>query len=234
MTSVSQLSLGEFNQLPGESAKRLLLGCCSSTTWAAAIAAARPYHSIPDMLAESDRAVSRLTTADLHAALAGHPRIGDRRLVPALQSAPAAPAAPAARAAPAKQPAPSDVPHPVSAGEPVGQGVAQPVGPAGSRPPPEPGLRPTADHTSWSSQEQAGVATAGEATVRALEGGNADYERRFGHIYLVCATGRSGAELLAFLRERLDNDRDTEWRVVSAELAKINRIRLGKAIGGDR
>ena len=65
-------------------------------------------------------------------------------------------------------------------------------------------------------------ALAGQRRVRA----------RFGHIYLACATGRSAAELLAFLRERLGNDRETEWRVVAAELAKINQIRLRKLLLG--
>ncbi len=65
----------------------------------------------------------------------------------------------------------------------------------------------------------------------ALEEGNAEYERRFGHIYLACATGRSASELLAFLRERLGNDDETEWTVVASELAKINQIRLRKLLG---
>jgi 2-oxo-4-hydroxy-4-carboxy-5-ureidoimidazoline decarboxylase len=84
----------------------------------------------------------------------------------------------------------------------------------------------------WSRQEQAGVQAADQAVVRALADGNDAYERRFGHIYLVCATGRSGAELLALLRERLDNDPGTEWDVVRRELGKINRIRLRKLLEG--
>jgi 2-oxo-4-hydroxy-4-carboxy-5-ureidoimidazoline decarboxylase len=84
---------------------------------------------------------------------------------------------------------------------------------------------------SWSSQEQARVGEADAATRQALADGNLAYEQRFGHIYLACATGRSADELLAFLRDRLGNDRETEWRVVAAELAKINRIRLRKLIG---
>jgi 2-oxo-4-hydroxy-4-carboxy-5-ureidoimidazoline decarboxylase len=83
-----------------------------------------------------------------------------------------------------------------------------------------------------SHQEQAGVRTAGRDTIQALADGNAAYERRFGHIYLVCATGRSGAELLALLRERLANDPGTEWGVVRTELGKINRIRLLKLLEG--
>lgn len=94
------------------------------------------------------------------------------------------------------------------------------------------GDRPAAG--SWSSQEQAGVGAAGDQLKEQLAAGNAAYEERFGHIYLACATGRSGAELLAFLRERLRNDPDAEWRVVAAELAKINQIRLRKLLGGER
>ena len=54
---------------------------------------------------------------------------------------------------------------------------------------------------------------------------------QFGHVYLVCATGLSGEELLAICRERLANDAATERRVALSELAKINRIRLHKLLG---
>jgi 2-oxo-4-hydroxy-4-carboxy-5-ureidoimidazoline decarboxylase len=84
----------------------------------------------------------------------------------------------------------------------------------------------------WSRREQAGVAGSDEAVRRGLAEGNAAYERRFGHIYLVCAAGRSGAELLAVLRARLGNDAETEWGVVRAELGKINALRLSKLVGG--
>jgi 2-oxo-4-hydroxy-4-carboxy-5-ureidoimidazoline decarboxylase len=82
----------------------------------------------------------------------------------------------------------------------------------------------------WSRQEQAGAHAADPSTIRALAEGNEAYERRFGHIYLVCATGRSGAELLALLRERLGNDPADEWDAVRRELAKINQIRLRKLL----
>jgi 2-oxo-4-hydroxy-4-carboxy-5-ureidoimidazoline decarboxylase len=83
----------------------------------------------------------------------------------------------------------------------------------------------------WSRQEQAGVSAADAELAAALADGNAEYERRFGHIYMVCATGKSGEELLAILRGRLGNDRDTEWKIVAAELAKINQLRLRKLLG---
>ncbi|MHB1432121.1 MAG: 2-oxo-4-hydroxy-4-carboxy-5-ureidoimidazoline decarboxylase [Streptosporangiaceae bacterium] len=77
-----------------------------------------------------------------------------------------------------------------------------------------------------SATEQERVTAAGADLRDRLADGNAEYERRFGHIYLACATGRDAASLLAFLRQRLANDPDTEWRVVAGELAKINQIRL--------
>jgi len=83
-----------------------------------------------------------------------------------------------------------------------------------------------------SRQEQAGVRGADQATLRALAEGNEAYERRFGHIYLVCATGRSAGELLALLRERLGHDSGTEWGIVRRELGKINRIRLLRLLEG--
>ncbi len=84
----------------------------------------------------------------------------------------------------------------------------------------------------WSGPEQAGVAAADPAALRALADGNQAYEQRFGHIYLVCAAGRTAAELLAVLRARLANDPATEWEVVRCELQKINRIRLAALLGG--
>jgi 2-oxo-4-hydroxy-4-carboxy-5-ureidoimidazoline decarboxylase len=84
--------------------------------------------------------------------------------------------------------------------------------------------------TGWSGQEQAGLAAEDAEFMRALTVANAAYEQRYGHIYLVRATGRNGRELLELLLERLRNDRATEWRVVAAELATINQIRLRKLV----
>ena len=78
------------------------------------------------------------------------------------------------------------------------------------------------DHAS-SQREQAGV---GDEVRAALAAGNREYEQRFGHVYLVCASGRSGEELLAVLRRRLGNDPAYERTVVRDELGKINRLRL--------
>jgi 2-oxo-4-hydroxy-4-carboxy-5-ureidoimidazoline decarboxylase len=83
---------------------------------------------------------------------------------------------------------------------------------------------------AWSRGEQAGVATAGASLLDDLAAANAEYERRFGHVYLVCASGRSADELLAICRSRVGHDPETERGVVLGELAKINRLRLAKLL----
>ena len=84
----------------------------------------------------------------------------------------------------------------------------------------------------WSAREQASAAAADDQVRQALADGNAAYEHKFGHLYLVCATGRTGPELLELLRTRLAHDAETEWRDVRCELKKINRIRLARLIAG--
>ena len=80
----------------------------------------------------------------------------------------------------------------------------------------------------WSAGEQAGVAGAGEDVLRELAEGNRRYEERFGHIFIVCATGKTAAEMLRLLRARLPNEPAAELAVAAAEQAKITRLRLEK------
>ena len=82
----------------------------------------------------------------------------------------------------------------------------------------------------WSNEEQAGVADADLDVCARLAAANAAYELRFGHVYLVCATGRSAQELLSICLARLDNSPHVERGVVLGELAKINRLRLTKLL----
>ncbi|HYK29657.1 MAG TPA: 2-oxo-4-hydroxy-4-carboxy-5-ureidoimidazoline decarboxylase [Streptosporangiaceae bacterium] len=158
--------LATFNELPAAAAKEQMIACCSSPPWADAMEAGRPYPSVDDAIARSAQIVARLTDEDLAAALAGHPRIGDRQA----------------------------------------QGRSR--------------------------QEQSGAMAATGATRQALAAANVEYEQRFGHIYLVCASGRTGDELLELCRNRLSNDSSTEWQVVRGELQQINEIRLRKLLGG--
>jgi 2-oxo-4-hydroxy-4-carboxy-5-ureidoimidazoline decarboxylase len=86
----------------------------------------------------------------------------------------------------------------------------------------------------WSADEQRGVSTSPESVRAALAAGNEEYERLFGHIYLVCAAGRNAEEMLALLRQRLSNDAKTELRVAAGEQAKITGLRLGKLFDGSQ
>ncbi|HEX8695136.1 MAG TPA: 2-oxo-4-hydroxy-4-carboxy-5-ureidoimidazoline decarboxylase [Longimicrobium sp.] len=83
---------------------------------------------------------------------------------------------------------------------------------------------------AWSAGEQAGVAGTPEDVAAALAEGNREYERRFGRIYVVCATGKSAEEMLEILRGRLANDPEAELRIAAGEQAKITRLRLEKLL----
>lgn len=85
----------------------------------------------------------------------------------------------------------------------------------------------SAADAALSASEQSGV-VAGQ--VDALAAGNRRYEARFGHIFLICASGLTGDEMLAALTARLDHDDETEHGVVIAELRKIAHLRLTKAV----
>lgn len=82
----------------------------------------------------------------------------------------------------------------------------------------------------WASQEQAGSASASEATLQALAEGNQKYVKQFGYIFIVCATGKDADEMLALLQNRLHNDPDTELGIAAAEQRKITRLRLEKLL----
>ena len=156
------LGLRFLNGIPADQAATVLRACCAAPAWIDAMSTARPYADVDSLYARSERATMSLDDSGFAAALAAHPRIGER------------------------------------------------------------------SRSTWSRQEQAGV----QDDLRAeLEAANLEYEQHFGHVYLVCATGRSGAELLAICRERLGNDPATERQVALGELAKISRIRLDKLMG---
>lgn len=81
-----------------------------------------------------------------------------------------------------------------------------------------------------SAAEQSGATVASAAVRQGLADGNLAYEERFGHVFLICATGLSGAEMLTRLRARLGHDDNTERTVVRQELLKITRLRMAKLL----
>jgi len=84
---------------------------------------------------------------------------------------------------------------------------------------------------SWSSHEQAGVKPASSALQEELAAVNAAYERKFGHIYVVCAAGKDVTEMLDMAKARMTNDHSTELRVSAEEQRKIMQLRLRKLFG---
>ena len=78
-----------------------------------------------------------------------------------------------------------------------------------------------------SAAEQSGVADDARA---ALAAGNAAYEERFGHVFLIRATGLSGTQMLAALEQRLHNDETSERLVATRELRDITALRVRKAL----
>jgi 2-oxo-4-hydroxy-4-carboxy-5-ureidoimidazoline decarboxylase len=156
----------DFDDLPEDDARALLLRCLSAPAWADAVLAGRPYRSPDDLLVAADRAARDLSPDDLAAALAGHPRIGER----------------------------------ASAGH----------------------------NAEASAREQAGVASTGSAddVAERLAAGNAAYEERFGHVFLIRAAGRSGEEILAELERRLGNTPEAEQHETLDNLRQIALLRL--------
>lgn len=86
-----------------------------------------------------------------------------------------------------------------------------------------------ATEASWSRGEQASV-SRDQTTQEALREGNLAYEQRFGRVFLICASGRTGEEILAELHRRLDHDDATEEAVVADELRQIALLRLRKVL----
>jgi 2-oxo-4-hydroxy-4-carboxy-5-ureidoimidazoline decarboxylase len=86
----------------------------------------------------------------------------------------------------------------------------------------------TGQSAAWSTQEQAATAAASDQLLAELAEKNELYEQRFGFTYIVCATGKTGQEMLAILTRRLNSDRQTELREAAEQQRQITQIRLGK------
>ncbi|MBM4344892.1 MAG: allantoicase [Deltaproteobacteria bacterium] len=91
-----------------------------------------------------------------------------------------------------------------------------------------PAASASAQSAAWSAAEQAGIAAAEAQVLHELAELNDQYFARFGFVFLLCATGKSAAETLQALRDRIGNDRATELTVAAREQWKITRLRLGR------
>jgi 2-oxo-4-hydroxy-4-carboxy-5-ureidoimidazoline decarboxylase len=89
----------------------------------------------------------------------------------------------------------------------------------------------TAESLQWSAKEQQSVSTD-ETARHALADANQRYEQKFGHTFIVCATGKSSSEILALLEGRLQNDPATELREAAEQQRQITHLRLNKWLNG--
>nr|WP_237525043.1 2-oxo-4-hydroxy-4-carboxy-5-ureidoimidazoline decarboxylase [Streptomyces sp. SID5643] len=84
-----------------------------------------------------------------------------------------------------------------------------------------------------SAREQSGMAGASDALKAEMLELNIAYQEKFGHVFLICATGRTGEQMRDAVLERIGNPPEREREIVRAELGKINRIRLARLVEED-
>jgi len=87
-----------------------------------------------------------------------------------------------------------------------------------------------ASTANWAAGEQSGAAVASQQTLEALAKGNDEYEKKFGYIFIVCATGKSADEMLSLLQSRLPNEPKDEIQNAADEQLKITQLRLEKLL----
>ncbi|MFJ8535481.1 2-oxo-4-hydroxy-4-carboxy-5-ureidoimidazoline decarboxylase [Streptomyces sp. NPDC093591] len=84
-----------------------------------------------------------------------------------------------------------------------------------------------------SAREQRGLAGASEELKAEMLELNLAYQDKFGHVFLICATGRTGEQMRDAVKERIGNSPEQEREIVRTELGKINRIRLARLVEED-
>ena len=84
----------------------------------------------------------------------------------------------------------------------------------------------TEESLRWSAQEQRTALSEDGSAILALEEANRRYEQKFGRIFIVCATGKTSAEMLTILEARMKNDAATELREAAEQQRQITQLRL--------
>jgi OHCU decarboxylase len=92
---------------------------------------------------------------------------------------------------------------------------------------------PPAGGEGWAEAEQREASGAPAELLSELAEANRAYEARFGRTFVVCATGKGAAEMLALCRARLANDPESELRIAAGEQLEITRLRLDKLLLGE-
>jgi allantoicase len=89
----------------------------------------------------------------------------------------------------------------------------------------------TATAQRWSAGEQSVAQKASPETLAVLAAANQAYQATFGHVFLICATGKTSEDILKAIQERLANDPEVELRIAADEQKKIARLRVEKLLG---
>ncbi|MET0932046.1 MAG: 2-oxo-4-hydroxy-4-carboxy-5-ureidoimidazoline decarboxylase [Aeromicrobium sp.] len=159
------MDLDTFNALAPDAAVEVVRPCADVPAWIGELVDGRPYDDLGCLLTFAEAAAAAWDDTEIDAALAHHPRIGER--------------------------------------------------PDGDDP-----------EAQLSRSEQAALGGGGPDLARAMAAGNRAYEQLFGRIFLIRAAGRTSAEVLEQLTERLDNDPVAETAVVAGQLREIALLRL--------
>jgi OHCU decarboxylase len=91
-----------------------------------------------------------------------------------------------------------------------------------------PAGKSTRQSVTWSAQEQSDATKAAGSVKLALAGANREYERKFGRTFIICATGKSAAEILENLERRLNNEEPAELLEAAEQQQQITQLRLKK------
>lgn len=167
------MTIAEFDHLPAEKKKELLLQCCGSVEWVNKMLEVFPVEDMVEFLEAAEEKWNECSMEDWKEAFEHHPKIGD------IDS-----------------------------------------------------LKEKYTNTKgWAQDEQSGVNHANENTLQELAKSNDEYQKRFGFIFIICATGRSAAEMLDELKARIKNPEEEETRIAAAEQLKITKVRLEKLFG---
>ena len=85
-----------------------------------------------------------------------------------------------------------------------------------------------ASTADWAADEQSSISQTSNEILEALVKGNELYLDKFGYIFIVFATGKTAAEMLHLLEERLTNEPAVELKIAMEEQNKITKLRLEK------
>ena len=167
------MTIAEFDHLPTEKKKALLLQCCGSSTWVDKMITVFPVEDLVELLEAAEERWDECNEQDWREAFDHHPKIGDINFL----------------------------------------------------------KKKFANTAQWASAEQSGVNDAAKNVIHELAKANEEYEKKFGTIFIVCATGKSAEQMLGILKERLNNAKEDEIKIAAAEQLNITKLRLEKLFG---